>query len=197
MLLFLIAGSETTGSVIAAFIYLISKHPRVQAKIKVELGDSKGQRMTIDQIESLTYLDCVIKEVFRFFPPAAATSRSLTEDDRLPASGVQLHKGDEVFVLFHTLARDKRCWKIDPDLFYPERFQGEDKDHHPYAWIPFGSGHRQCIGKDLALFESKVIIAHLMQHVTFGDGGPVVNSGGYNQSMITKPKHVGVTIKFD
>lgn len=197
LLLFLVAGSETTGTVIATFIHLMSKHPRVQAKIKAELGENRSSRMTIDQIDSLTYFDCVLREVFRYFPPAAATTRSLMADDRLPASGVQLRKGDEVFIPFHVLARDKRFWKIDPDLFYPERFQGEDKDHHLYSWIPFGSGHRQCIGKDLALFEAKVIIARMMQHVTFGDGGPEVNSGGYLQTMTTKPKNIGVTIRFD
>ena len=197
LLLFLVAGSETTGSAVAWFIYCMSKHPRVQAKIKAELDNLQLDRMTVEQIESLPYLDCVLREVFRFVPPAAGTSRTLTVDDRLPASGVQLRKGDEIFVPFYNLARDQRCWKIDPDQFYPERFQGEDKDHHLYASIPFGAGHRQCIGQDLARFELKVITARLMQFVTFGDAGEKVNSGGYEQKMITAPKNVGVNIKFD
>jgi len=94
-------------------------------------------------------------------------------------------------------ARDKRCWKIYPNLFYPERFQSEDKDHHLYASIPFGGGHRQCIGRDLARFELKTIIVRLMQNVSFGDGGEKVNSGGHVQRLTTTPKHVGVTITFD
>ncbi|CAF1519872.1 unnamed protein product [Rotaria sordida] len=197
LLLFLVAGAETTGYVIAWFIYFMSKYPRVQAKIKAELSDNKHNRMTIEQIESLIYLDCVLREVFRFLPPAAGTTRTLTVDDRLPGSGIQLHKGDEIFISFYNLTRDKRCWKIDPTLFYPERFQGEDKDHYPYASIPFGGGHRQCIGQDLARFQLKVIIVRLMQHVTFGDGGPELNAGGYIQKMTTIPKHVGVSIIFD
>ena len=112
-------------------------------------------------------------------------------------SGIQLYKGDEVFIPFNTLSRDKRYWKIDPDLFYPERFQNEDKDHHLYASIPFGGGHRQCIGQDLARFELKVIIARLMQYVTFGDGGKKVNAGGYVQKLTVVPKHIGITITFD
>lgn len=191
------AGSETTGSSVAWFIYFMSKYPRVQAKIKAELGDHTFNRMSVEQIESFTYLDCVLQEVFRFIPPAAGTTRRLTVDDRLPGTDVQLHKGDEVFLSFYNLGRDKRYWKIDPDLFYPERFQGEDKEHHPYALVPFGGGHRQCVGQDLARFELKVIATRLMQHVTFGDGGAQVNSGGYVQTMITSPKNVGVTITFD
>ncbi|CAF3145726.1 unnamed protein product [Rotaria sp. Silwood2] len=108
MLLFLVAGSESTGSVLAWFIYLMSKYPRVQ-----------------------------------------------------------------------------------------KRFQNEDKDHYPYASIPFGSGHRQCIGQDLARFELKAIAVRLMQYVTFGDGGSQVNSGGYIQGLTLIPKNVGVTITFD
>jgi cytochrome P450 len=153
--------------------------------------------MTVEQIESLTYLDCVLREVLRYIPIVVGTTRTLTTDDRLPGSNVQLHKGDEVFIPFNTLSRDKRYWKIDPDLFYPERFQGEDKDHHLYASIPFGGGHRQCIGQDLARFELKTIVVRLMQHVTFGDGGEKVNAGGYIQKMTVIPKHIGVTITFD
>ncbi len=197
MLLFLVSGSETTGTVLAWFIYFISKYPRIQTKLKAELGDNKFNRMTVEQIESLTYLDCVLREVLRYIPIVVGTTRTLTTDDRLPGSNVQLHKGDEVFIPFNTLSRDKRYWKIDPDLFYPERFQGEDKDHHLYASIPFGGGHRQCIGQDLARFELKTIVVRLMQHVTFGDGGEKVNAGGYVQKMTVIPKHIGVTITFD
>ena len=197
LLLFLLAGSETSGTALAWFIYYVSKHPHVQSKLKAELDDNKHTRPTAEQIESFTYLDCVVKEVLRFLPPAAGTTRELTVDDTLPASGVTLHKGDELFIPFYTLARDSRCWNIDPDRFYPERFQGEDQNHHQYAWLPFGAGHRQCIGQDLARFELKIIIARLMQYVTFGDGGEQVNAGGYIQKLTTVPKSVGVTITFD
>jgi cytochrome P450 len=175
----------------------MSKYPRVQAKINAELGDNKHNRITVEQIESLTYLDCVIQEILRFIPPVVGTTRTLTMDDQLPGSGVQLYKGDEVFIAFNTLSRDKRYWKIDPDLFYPERFQVEDKDHHPYVSIPFGGGHRQCIGQDLARFELKTIIVRLMQYVTFVDGGDKINAGGYVQKLTVIPKHIGVTITFD
>ncbi|CAF1016452.1 unnamed protein product [Rotaria sordida] len=160
------------------------------------MGYSNRQDLSLDRLDSLVYLDCVINEVLRFSPPSIGTLRTLTIDDRLPQSGTQLFKGDQVDIPFHTLARDTRLWSIDPELFYPERFMGEDKNHHPYALIPFGGGHRQCIGQDLARFELKVIAARLMQHVTFGDGGPEVNAGGHLTRLTLMPKHVGVTIEF-
>ena len=197
MLLFLVSGSETTGSALAWLIFLLSKHPRVQAKLKAELHDYKHVRMTVEQIESLVYLDCVIEEVLRFIPIIVGTTRTLMTNDRLPASGIQLQQGDEIFIPFNTLSRDKRWWKIDPDLFYPERFQGEDKHHHPYALIAFGGGHRQCIGQDLARFELKTIIVRLLQYVTFIDGGENVNKGGYAQKMTVIPKDMAIKISFD
>ncbi|CAF0823383.1 unnamed protein product [Rotaria sordida] len=148
----------------------------LERKRKCLIASLVGSRQQDEKIELALpeekRKDCVIQEVLRFVPPAISTIRSVTSDDRLPASGAQLYKDDEVIINIYNLTRDKRYWKIDPDLFYPERFQGEDKDHHPFTLIPFGGGHRQCIGQDLARFELKAIIARLMQRVTFGDGGP-------------------------
>jgi cytochrome P450 len=90
-------------------------------------------------------------------------------------------------------ARDPRYWS-DPERFLNET---EKIKNNKAASIPFGGGHRQCPGQDLARFELKVICARLMQHVTFIDGGPEVNSGGYKQRDIVQPKHIDVAIKFD
>ncbi|CAF1485361.1 unnamed protein product, partial [Rotaria sp. Silwood1] len=177
MLMFLVAGYETTSTALAWFVHLISKNPRVQVQIKAELGDNKSQRLSIEQLDSLEYLNCVIDESLRFAPPGSYTVCNVTIDDRLPGSGTQLYKGDEVMINIYNLTRDKRYWKIDPDLFYPERFQGVGKDHHLYALIPFGGGYRQCVGQDLARLELKAITTRLIQHVMFGDGGQEVNAG--------------------
>jgi len=195
---FLVAGYETTSTSLSWFIYLMSKNPRVQQKIKAELRENDNrQDLIIEHLDSLTYLDCVINEVLRFNPPADMTARTLTVDDRLPNSGIQLYKGEQVIIPFFTLAKDPQQWSIDPELFYPERFLGEDKNHHPMSFIPFGSGHRQCVGQDLARFELKVIAARLMQYVTFIDGGPEVNTGGYVIRLTIMPKNIGVMIQFD
>ncbi|CAF3829220.1 unnamed protein product [Rotaria sordida] len=198
MLMFLAASFETTSTVLAWSIHLLSKHPEVQQKIKAELMKENVHRdLILDRLDSLIYLDCVIKEILRFSPTIDATARTLTMDDRLPNSGIQLYKGDQILIPVCILSKDPRYWSIDPELFYPERFLGEDTNHNPYAFLPFGSGHRQCIGQDLARFELKVIIARLMQHVTFIDGGPEVNAGGQVQGLTVMPKYIGVKIKFD
>ena len=197
MVAFLVAGHESISAALSWFIHLISKNLRVQQKIKDELlSTGQSNDLYVDRLDSLIYLDCVINEVLRFVPPAAGTVRTLTIDDHLPENNVQLHRGDSVLIPFCNLARDRRYWSIDPQLFYPERFLEEDKHHHPFALIPFGAGHRQCIGQELARFELKVIAARLMQNVTFGDGGPKINSGGETLTLAVTPARIGVTIQF-
>ena len=199
LIVFMIAGSDTSSTTLSWFIHYMSKNPRVQKKLKEELMDGYDDKriLSADRIESFVYLDAVIKEVLRISPPFDGTFRTLTVDDRLPQTNVQLYKGDQIYISFYNLSRDPQHWSVDPELFYPERFFEEDKSHHPYALTPFGGGHRQCMGQDFARFKLKVIITRLMQYVTFGDGGSQVNSGGYLMRFSTMPKHVGVTIQFD
>ncbi|CAF3835859.1 unnamed protein product [Rotaria sordida] len=200
MLSFLAAGYGTTSTALSWFIYFMSKNPQIQKKIKQELSEYHGQRLSIQQVESLTYLDCVLREVFRLAGPVTGTVRTLTADDQLPKSGAQLKKGDSVMITFYTLARDKRYWANLYDLneFHPERYLDDPENKNNLsALIPFGGGHRQCMGQDLARFELKIICARLMQFVTFGDGGPELNAGGYDVTDTIKPKKLAVTITFD
>lgn len=193
----MVAGYETTSTALSWFIYFMSKHPDIQQKIKREISQNVDtQSLTLNQLDSLVYLDCVINEIMRFCPPIYGTLRTLTCDDILPESNFQLYKGDSVLIPFSNLARDTRYWSIDPEKFYPDRFLGEDKNYLPYAFIPFGNGHRQCIGQDLARLELKVIMARMMQQLTFGDGGPELNSGGFVTNLTIMPKHIGVTMDF-
>jgi cytochrome P450 len=168
--------------------------------LKKELSQYEQQRLTIEQIDSLTYLDCVLREVLRFTPPVLGTLRTLIVDDQLPATGAHLNKGDQIFIPFYNFNRDERyCMgPISPNEFHPERFLIEtNENNNKMIPITFGGGHRQCIGQDFAKLELKTICARLIQHVTFGDGGETLNAGGYKQADTILPKHIGVTITFD
>lgn len=201
MLSFLTAGYRTVSTAVTWFIYLMSKHPHVQLKIKQELLEQNIQQISVEHLDSLVYLECVIRELFRFAPPLHSSLRTLTADDQLPASKVHLKKGDQIFISIYNLGRDGRYWSesVDPDQFYPERFRTEDDQTSDKrtASIPFGGGHRPCIGKDLARLALKIICTRLMQYVTFENGGSEVNSGGYKQTDTIIPKKMGVIITFD
>jgi cytochrome P450 len=197
MMSFLTAGYGTTSTFLSWFM---SKNPQIQKKIKQELAEYNGQRLSPEQLDSLVYLDCVFRELLRLVAPTLGTLRTLTADDQLPGSGAQLKKGESVMISFYALARDKRYWSDLYDLneFHPERYLNDPENKNNLsALMAFGGGHRQCMGQDLARFKLKIICARLMQFVTFGDGGPELNAGGYEVTDTNKPKKLGVTITFD
>lgn len=127
-------------------------------------------------LDLLVYVECVAKEVFRLAPIYPCFPREATQDDNI--DGIEVKKGDTIMIAIQNIHRDPRNWKMDPSKFIPERFLGEDKDPSPCAWSPFGDGHRACDGQDLAFFELKVVIARLMQRVTFYDPSDEANNSG-------------------
>ncbi|CAF1094496.1 unnamed protein product, partial [Didymodactylos carnosus] len=192
ILLLIFAGYETTSTALSWFIYYMSKYPQVQMKIKQELK----QYDDTSNLDQLVYVDCVIKEVLRYAPIIDSTARVCEQNDS-SFDGIEVRKGDTIIIPLQNLHRDPRYWKLNPNEFLPERFLTDDKDHQPMAMIPFGAGHRQCAGQDLARYELKVIVVQLMKSVTFIDGGEQMNSGGYSQQLVVTPRHLAVYIQFD
>ena len=198
ILVLMLAGFATTSSALSWFIYYMSKYPGIQRRVKQELQANNMHRdtpVTMESLNRLTYMDCVLKELLRFAPIVNSARRTLTQDDQI--DGVKLQKGDSILIPLYNLHMDHRYWKLNPYEFIPERFEGVDKDHHPYALLTFGGGHRQCIGQDLARLELKVMITRLMQQVAFRDGGDQMNSGGHRQSLTNSPRNIAVLIDFD
>ncbi|CAF1273390.1 unnamed protein product [Didymodactylos carnosus] len=177
----------------------MSKNPTVQEKMKSELTSysiTRETQLTLETVDQLEYVDCVLKETLRYAPIADATGRTVVAESDI-IDGVKVQKGETILIAIQNIHRDPRYWNIDPQLFYPERFLNEDKNHHPYAFLPFGAGHRQCAGQDLARFELKIIVVRLMQFITFVDGGEIENSGGLSQRITCTPKNMAVYVKFD
>jgi cytochrome P450 len=164
-------GVDGVSTTLSWFIYYMSKYPNVQEKIKLELRQHSA-RLTNEVIDQLQYVDLVIKEIFRHSPIADITMRTIVSqgDNNIQINGINLRPGDSIGIAVSNIHHDQRYWKIDPSLFYPERFLEDDRDHSAYAYLPFGIGHyRACPGKHLALYQLKVICVRLMQMVTFID----------------------------
>ena len=200
IILFILTGHETLTSAVSWFIFHISKHPEIQERIKDELRNNSITQttieLTVESLEQLTYVDCVLKEVLRYSPIIPTSSRTVTQDTIL--DGIPLRKGDTVALAIQNIHLDSRYWKLDPQLFCPERFLSEDKDHHPSAFLPFGGGHRQCAGQGLARLMLKAISVRLMQFLTFTDAGDDQrNTDGYRVQLVFFPKNVAVSIHFD
>ncbi|CAF0789614.1 unnamed protein product [Rotaria sordida] len=202
VLMAITAGTETTATALSWFMFYMSKHPRVQQRIKQELkehdlamGDNAhSSLLNLETLDSLVYCDCVTKEVLRLAPVAGITARRATRDTVV--DGVPIHRGQDLYVALYNMNKDPRYWHHgDPNEFIPERFLFEDKNHHPYAMVTFGGGHRACLGQDLAQFELKLMIARLMQRgVSFEDTPE--NIGGCKQQVTCRPRHLVVRDKY-
>ncbi|KAJ7405124.1 Cytochrome P450 4V2 [Willisornis vidua] len=161
---FMFEGHDTTAAAMNWVLYLLGRNPEVQKKVHRELDevfDNTERPVTTDDLKQLRYLECVVKEALRLFPSVPMFARTLREDCCI--SGYQIPKGANVLVLTYALHRDPEIFP-DPEEFRPERFFPENsKGRHPYAYVPFSAGPRNCIGQRFAQMEEKTLLALILR----------------------------------
>jgi len=156
---FMFEGHDTTSSGLMWTLYLIGKHPEVEKKVFEEvdrvLGDT--EEPTWEQITQLHYLNQVIKESHRLLPPVPGVGRSLEND--LYVSGYLIPAGTVITLSPLSIHCNPDVWE-DPMRFDPERFSTQNmQNRHPYAYVPFSAGSRNCIGQKFAELEEKVVLS--------------------------------------
>lgn len=159
----LIAGHDTSTASLAWSLYLLGAHPDAQARARAEidavLGDAPPSADTYPQ---LTYLEQVMDETLRLYPPIHLGSRLAARD--LEFDGYTIAKDTRVLYSIYLTQRNPAYWP-EPDRFDPERFAPNIK-HEPYNFLPFGGGPRNCIGMAFAQVEMRVVLARLLQRFT-------------------------------
>ncbi|XP_071508824.1 cytochrome P450 3A6-like [Diadema antillarum] len=164
---FFTAGYETTNTLLGFVFYLLSTHPEIQEKLIEEVDEMTPSRDSVGytSIATMPYLDQVVCETLRLYPPAAVTNRMCHET--FTYKDLTIEKGVQVFIPIYNIQRDGDYW-ADPDKFDPSRFSKANREkHHPFSWIPFGAGPRNCIGMRFALMEAKMAIARVLQKYRF------------------------------
>ncbi|XP_037069468.1 cytochrome P450 4c3-like [Pollicipes pollicipes] len=161
---FMFEGHDTTSSGITWALFNIGRMPEVQRKIHDELDEVMAGRdtpPTRDDLAQMKYLEWTIKESMRVCPPVTTYSRTLPEAAQI--LGYDVPAGTDVLFFPHMIHRDPRHW-ADPDRFEPERFQPErSAGRHPYSYLPFSAGPRNCIGQRFALMEEKAVISAVLR----------------------------------
>ncbi|VDI83243.1 Hypothetical predicted protein [Mytilus galloprovincialis] len=164
-LIFFLAGYETTANVLSFVLYCLALYPDYADKVRHEVADNIGkEKPTYDNVSKLQYLDMFICEVLRLYGSAARFNR-ITEED-IEIGGYKIPKGTDIQFPVGAIHRDPELWP-EPEVFDPERFTPENKEkRHPYAWLPFGVGPRNCVGMRLALIELKMAAVTMIQNFT-------------------------------
>ena len=160
------AGHETTANAMAWTCFELQRHPEVMTKLRTEVDEVlSGRTPTADDLPHLVYTRMVIEEVLRLYPPVFITNRQSLGEDWV--CGYHIPAGALVTLSPYAVQRDPRFWdnplEFEPDRFNPERSAGRPR----FAYLPFGGGPRQCIGKDFALYEAVVVLAMTAQRLNW------------------------------
>ncbi|XP_004699509.1 cytochrome P450 4B1 [Echinops telfairi] len=157
---FMFEGHDTTTSGIAWFLYCMALYPEHQHRCREEVQEILGDQDTFqwDDLSKMTYLTMCIKESFRLYPPVPQVYRQLSKPVTF-SDGRSLPAGSLVSLHIYALHRNGAVWP-DPEVFNPLRFSPENSvGRHPFAFMPFSAGPRNCIGQQFAMNEMKVVTA--------------------------------------
>lgn len=171
---FFIAGYETTSTILSFALFELCHRPDVQDKLRTEMwqvlakSTTPGANPTYDEMLTLTYMDMVISEVLRMYPPLPFLDRECTVPagqtfSTAPISEYAIPAGMPVVISIYSLHRDARYFP-QPDLFDPERFAADQLDHIvPFTYMPFGAGPHNCIAIRFGQMQMRVALFHLLR----------------------------------
>jgi len=165
---FVIAGRDTTACTLSWMFYMLSTTPEVQQKLISEIDANlpAGSTPTLKQLSatSMPYLNGVLYEALRLYPPVPLDSKTAFSDDVLP-DGSKVAKGTQVWFVPYCMGRDPGRYP-EPEAVRPERWIPFSTPS-PFEFPVFQAGPRTCLGTDMAIFEAKLVAVMLLQRYTF------------------------------
>ncbi|MFE6715199.1 cytochrome P450 [Streptomyces sp. NPDC057695] len=162
VLVFLLAGHETTATSLGFALHLLALHPEERKRAHEEVDRVlAGRTPGAGDLDALPYVTRVLKEAMRLFPAAPVIGRRAVA--ATVVGGVAIPAGADVIVAPWVTHRHPDYWE-DAERFDPDRFTPEAEAARPrYAWFPFGGGPRACIGQHFSMLESVIALAMLLQ----------------------------------
>ncbi|KAL0267118.1 UNVERIFIED_CONTAM: hypothetical protein PYX00_009473 [Menopon gallinae] len=165
---FMFEGHDTTAAAMSWTLFELGHHPEIQERAyleQCEIFQGSSRDATSADLQNMKYLDRVIKEALRLYPSVPVIARKLEKD--ITIRGYTLPKGTNVPAFIYYIHRDPKNFpdplKFDPDRFLTDQIQ----KRHPYAYIPFSAGSRNCIGQKFAEMEEKVILSSIIRNFEF------------------------------
>lgn len=172
----MLAGRSTTGSLLLSTFFELARNPPVWEKLKDEIrqhfgtGETKEELalITFENLKRCTYLRWVLNEALRMYPPVAKNLREALKDTTLPKGGgpdgespILIRKKSLVVFHIYAVQRLEKYYGKDAHIFRPERWALLSKIG--WAFMPFSSGPRICLGQQFALTEASYITVRLAQ----------------------------------
>ncbi|XP_018400294.1 PREDICTED: cytochrome P450 4g15-like [Cyphomyrmex costatus] len=160
-------GHDTTAAGSSFALCVLGNHPDIQARVHEELdsifGDSNRQCTFQDTLE-MKYLERVILETLRLFPPVPLIARHLNQDVKIVTGDYVLPKSSTVMIIQFITHRLEKYYP-NPTVFNPDNFLPENmQKRHYYAYIPFSAGPRSCVGRKYAMLKLKVLLSTILRN---------------------------------
>jgi cytochrome P450 len=151
---------------------MLAHSPEAQARARAEARAAVGGRAaTAEDLARAPYIEQVLQETMRLYPPVGMLARNVLEPDRLYDR--EIRPNDTVFLNIYALHRHRLYWeapeRFEPDTFAPERVAARDR----YLHLPFGAGPRICVGANFAMMQAQIILTTLLARFAFEPAGPV------------------------
>lgn len=170
LLSMLVAGHETTGSVLTWTTYLLSKDSLSLSKAQEEVDRVlKGRPPTYEDIKNLKFLTRCINESLRLYPHPPVLLRRAQIPDVLPGN-YKVNAGQDIMISVYNIHHSPQVWE-KAEVFEPERFDPDgplpNETNTDFRFIPFSGGPRKCVGDQFAMLEAIVALAIFLQHMDF------------------------------
>lgn len=165
---FLFAGFDTTSTTLAFALWYLATHPDtmqwLQEEVDQVFGSTEAARaFKPEDLPLLKRTRAVINETLRLRPPANSISRTCDRDVKVGSYVVPA--GSCIELRIFMTQRDPKYWK-EPNAFIPQRWMEENAERHPFSFVPFSAGSRNCIGKNFAMQEAMIALSMLMSRFT-------------------------------
>lgn len=160
---FFLAGFETSSTTMSFALYELAKNPPMQRALRKEMDEAleKFGGFTYEAMQEMKFLDRIVSETLRKYPPISCLNRECRKDYRIPGTSVTVERGTLVVLSVLGLHRDPDHYS-EPEKFDPSRFSDSEKsERNGFAYLPFGEGPRACIGEDAPFFPSRIPIDFL------------------------------------
>ena len=168
--LLMFAGYDTTTTTLCYTLGFVTENPEIYHKCLDEIDNVLGSatRPTMDMLRDLKYLEACIKESLRLRPPSPEWFRTKPDGGHLTIKQTQhyIDPSAPIFNVTHIIHTDPTHF-VEPEKYHPERFMMSDKKRHPFSFIPFSAGARNCIGQKFAMVEIKVVMVILLRSFKF------------------------------
>lgn len=180
----LLAGRDTTASLLSMTFHILARRPDIFKKLKAEVDELRGGKPDYETLKTMKYLKYLLNETLRLYPVVPGNARFANKDTTIPRGGgadgqspVFIPKGQIVAYSVYAMHRRKDIYGPDALEFRPERWAPEEGLRPGWGYLPFNGGPRICVGQQFALTEASYTIVRLLQEfkgVEDRDGSPFV-----------------------